>query len=170
MVSVGGVIGALVWSGFGGVVAWNGWTSYTDEQTRVGDAVEVRAEITDVGASETEERVDIEDGGTTTRTRYVPQIAFDYTFRGESYTADNLNPPSGGVETIPRYGSESRARDHLDEYAEGDAVTAYVDPDEPGEGFLTRETNTLRNLALVAAGGVFAAIGVVFLAAALVVF
>ena len=170
MVSVGGVIGALVWSGFGAVVAWNGWTSYTDEQTRVGDAVEVRAEITDVGALETEERVDIEDGDTTTRTRYVPQIAFDYTFRGESYTADNLKPPSGGVETIPRYGSESRARDHLDEYAEGDAVTAYVDPDELGEAFLTRETNTLRNLTLVAAGGVFAAIGVVFLAAALVVF
>jgi len=170
MVSVGGVIGALVWSGFGGVVAWNGWTSYTDEQTRVGDAVEVRAEITDVGASETEERVDIEDGGTTTRTRYVPQIAFDYTFRGESYTADNLNPPSGGVEATSRYNSESRARGHLDEYEEGDAVTAYVDPDEPGEGFLTRETNTLRNLALVAAGGVFAAIGVVFLVAALVVF
>lgn len=170
MVSVGGVIGALVWSGFGGVVAWNGWTSYTDEQTRVGNAVEVRAEITDVGASETEERVDIEDGGTTTRTRYAPRIAFSYTFRGESYTADNLNPPSGGVEAIPRYGSESRARDRLDEYEEGDTVTAYVDPDEPGDGFLTRETNTLRNLGLVAAGGVFVAIGAVFLVAALVVF
>jgi len=168
MVSIEGVAGAFVWAGFGAVIAWNGWKSYTDEQDRVGDAVAVSAEITEVGASETEERVDVEDGGTRTQTRYVPQVAFSYSFDGESYTADNLRPPADGVDATEKYSSESRARKHLDEYAEGDSVTAHVDPGAPGEAFLRAETNDLRNLGFVAVGGLFVVTGIGFFGAALV--
>lgn len=129
----------------------------------------MQAEVVEIGVSEHEERVDIEDGGTTTRTRYAPQIRFEYEFDGETYTAGNVNPPAGGVDAIPRYGSESAAREALAEYTKGKTVTAYVDPQTPDEGFLERETNTLRNLGLVAIGGVVVAAGVAFPLASLVV-
>lgn len=169
MVSIEGAAGGLLIAGFGAVLAWNGWTAYDDEQQAVDNAVEVQAEVTSIGVAENEQRVDIEDGGTTTRTRYAPQIRFEYDFEGETYAAGNINPPAGGVEAIPRYGSESRARSALDEYEEGGTVTAYVDPQNPTEGFLERETNTVRNLGLVAVGGVVVAAGAAFLLASLVV-
>lgn len=168
MVSLAGAAGALVWSGLGAVVAWNGWTAHVDERERVDNAVEVRAEIVDVGASETQERVDVEGGGTTTRTRYVPWIAFEYEIDGESYTANNVEPPSEGVDATRKYGSESRAREHLDDYEAGETVTAYVDPAAPAEGFLERETNALRNLGSVAVGGILVLTGIAFLIVAVV--
>lgn len=170
MVSIEGAAGGLVVAGFGAVIAWNGWTAYDDEQRALDNAVEVRATVTDIGVTTHEEQVDIENGGTTTRTRYAPQIRFEYDFEGETYTAGNINPPAGGVDAIPRYGSESRAMSSLDEYDEREVVTAYVDPQQPGEGFLEREANTLRNLGSVVFGGLFVVAGVAFLLASLVIY
>ena len=169
MVSLGGLVGAVVMAGFGAVVAWNGWTAHTDERELVGDAVDVTAEVKAVGSSRTEERVDVDGGGSHTRTRHVPRIEFEYTYDGASYTASNVDPPADGVDTVRKYSSESRARAHLDEYEEGERVTAYVDPDRPGEGFLEAETNTVRNLVTVLFGGAVVLIGGVFFGYSLVV-
>lgn len=169
MVSIEGAAGGLVIAGLGTVVAWNGWTAYDDEQQAVDNAVEVQAEVTDIRVTEHEERVDIEDGGTRTRTRYAPQLSFEYDFEGETYTAGNRHPPAGGVDAIPRYGSESQAREALASYTVGETVTAHVNPANPGEGFLERGTNTVRNLGLVAVGGIVSAAGLAFLIGSVVV-
>jgi len=160
MVSVGGIAGAPLACGFGGIIAWNGWTAHTEERELIGDAADVTAEITNVGASEAQERVDVEDGGSYTKTVYVPQITFEYTFEGTTYTAGNVGPPADGVDHTHKYSSESRARDHF-EYEEGDRVTAHVSPDQPGEGFLEKETHTVRNVGTMLFGGLFVAVGLV---------
>ncbi|MBB6647161.1 DUF3592 domain-containing protein [Halobellus sp. MBLA0160] len=168
--SFGPAIGSLLWTGLGAVIAWNGWQSHTDEQERVGDAVEVQAEITDLGVTETQQATDENEAGPrTTRTEYAPRVTFEYAFEGDEYTSDNVEPPSAGADTTVRYPDESGARSHLEEYDEGQTVTAYVDPDAPGEGFLERETNTVRNLAIVGVGGLMMVVGVAALAASVVV-
>jgi len=169
VVSLGGLLGSVVMGGFGAVFVWNGWTAYTEEQELVNDAVDVTAEITNIGTSETQTRVDVDDGGSYTKTEYVPQISFEYTYSGETYTASNLGPPAGGLDETHKYSSESRARSHLDDYEQGGRVTAYVDPDHPGGGFLEKETNTVRNLGSVVFGAVFILLGIVFFGYSLIV-
>ncbi len=170
MVSIQGLAGAVVAGGFGAIVAWNGWTAHVDEKERLSDAVEVDAVVTNISTSQTKERVDIENGGSVKKTRYVPHIDFEYTFDGETYTANNVEPPSDGVDTVPKYGSESRARSHLDQYEEGGRITAYVDPELPAEGFLEKETNALRNIGSILFGGLFILIAVGFAVVSILVF
>lgn len=170
MADIGSALGALIPIGIGTIVAWNGWVGYTNEQELVGNAVEVQAEITDIGASGQDQPRDENDPGRgATHTQYVPQLVFEYTFEGETYTSTNVDPPAEGVETTNRYSSESRAREHFEEYEEGQTVTAHVDPAQPGEAFLERETNTVRNLGLVALGGLLMLAGVVGIGYSLVV-
>lgn len=170
MVSIQGLAGAVVAGGFGAVIAWNGWTAHVDEKERISDAVDVDAVVTNISTSQTEERVDIEDGGSTMRTQYVPHIAFEYTFDGQTYTANNVEPPADGVDAVAKYRSESRARSHFDQYEEGQQITAYVDPEVPAEGFLEKETNTLRNIGSILFGGLFILIGVISAVASIVIF
>ena len=169
--SINALLGSVVWTGIGAVVAWNGWTSYSGRQSRVEDATEVRAEITDVGVSEQRRAIDDDDGeggAGATRTEYAPRLTFEYTFDGERHTASNVEPPSGGVEQRHRYPSESGAREHFD-HEIGDTVTAHVDPARPGEGFLEPETGTTRDLVLAVGGGAMALLGVAFAVASVVV-
>jgi hypothetical protein len=161
MVSIQGLAGAVVAGGFGALIAWNGWTAHAEQKALLNDAVEVDAVVTNISTSQTKERVDIENGGSTMRTQYVPHIAFEYTFDGETYTANNVEPPAGGVDTASKYRSESRARSHFDRYEEGQRTTAYVTPESPAEGFLERETNALRNIGSMLFGGLLILIGVV---------
>lgn len=170
MASVGNALVSLVPVGIGAVIAWNGWTGYTDEQELVGNAVETQAKITDIGATGQDQPRDGDDPGTSsTHAEYVPQIVFEYTVEGETYTATNVDPPAEGVGTTPRYSSESRARTHFEEYEEGETVTAYVDPARPDEGFLERETNTVRNLGYVVLGGALGLAGIAGVGYSLVV-
>jgi hypothetical protein len=63
---------------------------------------------------------------------YRPVVEFEYTYEGESYTSDERFPSS----LDQSYGSRSKAESAIEEYEEGETVTAYVDPDSPGRGFL----------------------------------
>jgi len=159
MASIENALVSLFPVGIGALIAWNGWRGYADERKLIERAQPVQAEIVDVGVSGRTERRDVDDGGTTTVTTYVPKLTFKYTVDGESYTSGHVEPPAEGVDTTHNYSSRDRAREHF-EYEEGQAVTAHVDPERPGEAFLERETHTARNLALVGLGGVVAAFGV----------
>ena len=74
------------------------------------------------------------DEGTVGRERYVyrPVVRFRYEYDGETYESGNksYNMPFGAVP------SESRAKETAQQYPEGQKVTVYVDPENPGEAFL----------------------------------
>ncbi|MFB6193913.1 MAG: DUF3592 domain-containing protein [Halobaculum sp.] len=165
MVSISAAVGALVWTGIGGVVAWNGWTSYQGEHDRIENATTVEAEITTAETYRQEGEGHGENGEYGVDVR--PALGFEYEYEGETYESDNKYPPSEGIDR--RYESAAAAEEYLDGYAEGDTVTAYVDPDDPSEAFLETETNDLRNLGVTAVGGVMALIGLAGVVAALVV-
>lgn len=169
MVSLNGLLGSVVWTGIGVVVAWNGWTSYNSQRGRVESAKEVQAEITDIDVSTQRQAIEDDEGGAgATRAEYAPQVTFEYTFDGEQHTAANITPPSEGVDATYRYPTEAGAREHF-KYDVGETVTAYIDPAQPAEGFLEAETNTVRNLAITALGGVMILLGVVFAAASVII-
>jgi hypothetical protein len=169
--SIDALLGSVVWTGIGAVVAWNGWRSYAGRRSRVADATEVPAEITEIGVATERRAIDADDGeggAGATRTEYAPRVSFEYTFDGERHTASNVEPPSAGAEQTHRYPTESGARDHLDHEA-GDTVTAHVDPARPGEGFLEPAAGTTRDLVLAVGGVAMVVLGIAFAVASVVV-
>jgi hypothetical protein len=165
------LLGSVLRTGIGAVVAWNGWRSDGGRRSRVADATEVRAEITDVGVAAERRAIDADDGeggAGATRTEYVPRVTFEYTFDGERHTASTVEPPSAGAEATHRSPTESGARDHHD-HEVGDTVTAHVDPARPGEGVLEPATGTTRDLVLAVGGVAMVVLGVGFAVASVAV-
>jgi len=81
---------------------------------------------------------------------YRPEIRFQYRFRGRTYTN---NHRAYTLEFDPT--SETRAYRIVSEYHEGAPVSVYVDPQNPGKGFLDIE-ETKQNIG----SGVLTVIGV----------
>ncbi|WP_262175243.1 DUF3592 domain-containing protein [Haloarcula laminariae] len=98
--------------------------TYLADSARLDGNVAVTAEVTDVGV----ERVE----GSRGRDTYVPTVRFQYRFRGTSYSSDRLYPDS----SRPQYYDNATAQERVSAYAVGEEVTAYVDPEAPGEAFL----------------------------------
>lgn len=65
---------------------------------------------------------------------YRPEIRFKYRFRGRTYSSDLRSYNLGFDPT-----SEARAHRTASEYPEGETVSVYVDPQNPGTGFLDIE-------------------------------
>ncbi|MFC6756328.1 MULTISPECIES: DUF3592 domain-containing protein [Haloarcula] len=110
----------LVGLGIVGVGAY----SYVSDSAALENSVEVSAEITDTSI----EAVESSRG----RTAYVPVVTFQYRFQGTDYTSDGIYPG----DTQPQYGERAVAASRLSDYTVGERVTAYVDPDAPGQAFL----------------------------------
>lgn len=151
MVTVETIATTIVTAAIGVVFGWNGWRARRSQREALAEAQEVTARITAASVSRSRDR-DEAAGEARTDHDYVPTLAFEYSFGGEQYESNNRYPPS---ETITRGGHESEraAREWLEEYEEGQQVTAYVNSDEPGAGFLEAETNSLRNTAMLVIGG-----------------
>lgn len=113
------LLGGLAVAGYGGY-------SYVTQSSAIDSAVEVNATVTSTGVEKVDKRRGVD---------YAPRATFNYTFEGESYTASNVYP---GPLTRD-FGTEEAAREQLDGYETGDSVTAYVQPDAPGDAFLVRE-------------------------------
>jgi len=114
------VVVLLVGLGIAGMGAY----SYVADSASLDDRVRVTAEVTEIGV----EPVVTSRG----RTSYVPVVAFQYRFRGTSYTSDRLYPGR----SQPQYGDRATAQERTSAYAVGQSVTAYVDPDAPDQAFL----------------------------------
>jgi hypothetical protein len=84
-------------------------------------------------------------GQTGGEVHYEPRIAFTYEYRGESYTGTNVFP----AHIAPEYDQRSKTESVISEYETGTTVTAYVDPNDPGDAFLK---NTPSDTPLIAAG------------------
>lgn len=148
------VVTSAVAAGLGIVLGWNGWRARQSQREALSGAREVIAEITTADISRSRDS-DESAGEARTDYDYVPKLAFEYRFGGEGYESTNKYPPA---ENITRGGQENRkaAEEWLNGYEVGQQVTAYVDPDEPGEAFLEAETNRLRNTAMIVIGGLLA--------------
>jgi hypothetical protein len=140
--------GGLVMLVVGLTIAGFGGYDYVQQSSAVEDAVSVDVTITDTHVESV--------SGRRGSTNYRPVVSFDYRYRGESYTANNLYPATFD----PEYDSRSKARSALAGYEPGDEVTAHVDPDSPGGAFLEREVSN-GPLRFMAIGGVGALLGAV---------
>lgn len=116
-----------------------GGYDYVQQSAAVDDAVPVEATVVETATSQSDGR----NGAT-----YHAHVEFTYRYQGTEYTGDQLTP--GAVS--PSYDSRSEAESALEPYEAGATVTAYVDPADPGDGFLERRT-TGAPLVFVAIGG-----------------
>lgn len=107
-----------------GIVGVGGYVTITDAAT-LDNKETVTAEVTELGIEE----VSASRGSTA----HVPVVTFRYTFQGMEYVSDRLYPGN----TQRQYGDRATAESKLSAYTVGETVTAYVDPEAPGEAFLT---------------------------------
>lgn len=120
------------------LVTYGGY-DYVQQSAAVDDAVPVEATVVETATSQSDGR----NGAT-----YHAHVEFTYRYQGTEYTGDQLTP--GAVS--PSYDSRSEAESAIEPYDAGATVTAYVDPADPGDGFLERRT-TRAPLVFVAIGG-----------------
>ncbi|ESP87169.1 DUF3592 domain-containing protein [Candidatus Halobonum tyrrellensis] len=120
--------------------------SYTQQASALDSAVEVNASVTDTGVEEYSARRD---------TDYGPVVTFEYAYEGETYTSSNVYPGP-----LPReFDTREAAREQLDGYEPGDAVTAYVPAGAPADAYLERERSN-KPFVVVGVGALFLAGGV----------
>ncbi len=152
MVAIETIAGTVVTAGLGAIFGWNGWKARQSQRGALSEATEVTAVITTAEVSSSRDH-DESIGEAGVDYDYVPKLTFEYTFEGEEYESSNKYPP---VDNVNRGGYEGKrgAEKWLDGYESGQQVTAYVNPEEPGEAFLEAETNTLRNTAMIVVGAV----------------
>ncbi|MFC6723665.1 DUF3592 domain-containing protein [Halobium palmae] len=69
---------------------------------------------------------------TSGTTQFNPEVSFEYSYEGEPYSSNNLYPASASK----NYDTKSGAQSAMKAYEQGEMVTAYVNPDSPGDAFL----------------------------------
>ena len=106
-----------------------GGYDYVQQSEAVDDAVPVEATIEGASVTQSESRGSSD---------YYVQIEFTYQFQGTQYTGDQLFPGS----ISQSYDTRSDAQSAIEPYEAGETVTAYVDPADPSDGFLERQTIT----------------------------
>jgi len=102
--------------------------SYDAQTSALDSAVEVNATITSVSVEKDTAGKGIE---------YVPHATFSYTYEGATYTSSKVYPGK-----LPKdFGTKDAARSEVGEFEPGEAVTAYVPPNSPGNAFLKSESS-----------------------------
>lgn len=129
------VMGVLLFAVGIGMTAY-GVGEYRSYEDALDDAAEVEATI--VESSVQPYSPGVSDGRSSDRNRddedreYRLVVEFEYEFEGQQYRSSNFDLAG----TTREYDSRSKAQRERENYLEGDQVTAYVRPDEPGEAFL----------------------------------
>lgn len=119
-----------------------GYRLYMDNQA-VATYEEVNATVEE---SWVETEIRTGDDGDRERT-YYPNVRYMYTYEGTTYNSTSLRPGPG------RFGTgEGPAQDIVSNHQPGDTVTAYVNPDNPAESFLIKDTAILIPVALLLGG------------------
>ncbi|WP_256300717.1 DUF3592 domain-containing protein [Haloarchaeobius salinus] len=119
---------------------------YQQQSDALQGATTVNATVTETGIEQLPQRRGSPD--------YRPTVTYEYRYEGTSYTSHNVYPGSAG----PRFETRSDAEAELGAYENGSVVTAYVQPDAPGESYLAQQ-RTDAPLKLVGMGGLFVLVG-----------
>ncbi|MFC3957308.1 DUF3592 domain-containing protein [Halovivax cerinus] len=82
---------------------------------------------------------------------YRPRVEYEYSYGGQVYTSDTLCPGAGSG-CVPEGNTPEPATHFLENYAEGETVTAYVQPDDPSTAYLVEDGAPLQYLGLSAVG------------------
>lgn len=85
---------------------------------------------------------------------YSADITYEYTVDGQTYESSNVMPGPGRSAT-----GQNRAQNLVEQYPEGETVTAYYDPDDPSKSFLVKNQQLLF-LGMAGFGVVFSLFGV----------
>ncbi|WP_423996168.1 DUF3592 domain-containing protein [Halorubrum trapanicum] len=139
--------GAVIMLIIGLAATGYGAYDYTQQSNAVADAVEVDAEITELGVEPT-------SAGSSADTDYRPVVRFSYEYEGTAYESGSVFPSA----ISPNYATESAAREVVSEYAVGESATAHVDPSDPDAAFLKDRTSNAP-LVAVAVGLGFVLVG-----------
>jgi hypothetical protein len=123
-----------------------GFTQYRGQAQSLENAENITATITDTGIETDSSR----RGGID----YRAEVEFRYSFEGQEYTSDNIYPLQAGKD----FDTESAAQDFLENYPEGEAVNAYVNPDNP-EGAFLKSQRSNQPVILMVIGGFLMVIG-----------
>jgi hypothetical protein len=123
-----------------GAVGYGG-LDYIHQSDAVEDAVEINTTVTD-----TEIRKSVGRG-----LAYRVTVEHTYQYRGTEYTSERVFPGA----TSPVYTQRGDAENVAERYEPNTTVTAYVDPDSPGQAFLERQT-TMAPFGYVGLGGIVA--------------
>lgn len=113
-------------------VASLGYSNYENTAELTENSIEVQGEITEVAVEQ-----DVDGTGADRDRVYRPVVEYTYTYEGETYTGDDLT----ASDITQNFGSESAAREELDEYEEGERITVSIDPKNPTESYLEQESN-----------------------------
>lgn len=121
----------LAWGGIliiiGAALSGLGYTNYQSQTKALDNAVNVTAEVTGT-------EVNIDRAGKSPD--YSPIISFNYTYEDEIYTSNNMYPPG---DTQKELDSRSAAAKITNSYTLNKNVSAYVNPENPGEAFLKKK-------------------------------
>lgn len=121
----------LAWSGvliiIGAALSGLGYTNYQSQSNALDNAVNVTATVTGT-------EVNIDRAGKSPE--YSPVISFNYTYKDETYTSNNMYPPG---DTQTELDSRSAAAKVTNSYTINKKVLAYVNPENPGEAFLKKK-------------------------------
>lgn len=149
----------LVAVGVGGLFVYNAAKTYQATGRRQ-EYEPVEAQILESGV-ETDVSPSAEDPSEN-MARYLPNIRYEYTVGGETYTNDNLypGPTTSGSHT------EEKTRELVDGYPAGETAEAFYDPDDPGKSFLENESRKRQAISLVILGAAGLIFGLVLLAVA----
>ncbi|MFC7132098.1 MULTISPECIES: DUF3592 domain-containing protein [Salinibaculum] len=121
-----GLAAVVIGLGFAGF-AWLQIVPYQEDRSNAEpvDATVISSEVVEVRNSEGQ-------------IQHSPQVTYRYTYEGTEYTSSSLYPNNGSM-----VGSESRAQEIADRYAERSTLTAYVNADNPNAAFLIDESAPL---------------------------
>lgn len=148
MVDLGQMSGSAMAVAIGLLFAGIGGYLYMDQQAAIENSERIEATVVN-------SHVQVDEGTGTEADSYYPVVEYEYTYDGQTYTSDNVFPGVGSSST-----SLSRAREIVDDYQQGDQVTAYVNPDDPQEAYLIEETDSLFHFAFIGAGGLAVLLGI----------
>lgn len=83
---------------------------------------------------------------------YDPDIEYEYSYNGQTYSNDNVKPGAGSISM-----SRSEAESLVSNYSEGDVVTVYIDAESPSTSWLVNELpiGTIVTSSLISIAGLF---------------
>lgn len=134
------------------VVAGGGYLFYSGMQTTA-NAEAVDATVVSSGV------VDNSNTGGDDAKDYTVRVEYRYTYDGETYTSENLCP-GAGTGCAPASDFRTDVQEFVDDHAEGDTVTAYVQPSNPSNAYLVDSGPPLVYLGVAAVGLLVLGLGV----------
>ncbi len=86
-------------------------------------------------------------GGRSGGVKWVPEIEYEFTVDGETYTSDSVWPGGDLAGT-----DEDHRQAIVDRYPEGEVVEAFYDPRDPSVSFLENESRGVASILLIVFG------------------